>query len=154
VTIIEMEVLMSVQENKAVIERLLDAWNSADFDAMEDAFAPEYVNHNPPPMPGFGGDRDGQLKAMRYFRQAFPDARAELVNLLAEDDKVVVHDRIRGTHQGEFIGVPPTGREATAEFIHIFRVADGRIVERWGILDAMGLMRQLGAVPTPETANV
>ncbi len=145
---------MSAQDNRRVVEGLLDAWNRSDWDAIQGMVAPDFVNHNPPPIPGVGPDREGLFTAMRHLRQAFPDGRAETVNLVAEGDKVVVHDKVRGTHQGDFVGVSPTGREVTAEFIHIFRLADGRIAERWGILDAMGLMQQLGAVPAPETASV
>jgi predicted ester cyclase len=67
---------------------------------------------------------------------------------------VVVHDRVRGTHPREFMEIPATAHEATTEFIHIVRVADGRIAERWGLIDAMGLMQQLGALPgrQPTTA--
>ena len=144
---------MSTQDNKAIAERLLDAWNRSDWSTVEDLFAPDYVNHNPPPVPGISGDRDGQMQVMQYFRQAFPDGRAETLNLLAEGDKVVVHDRIRGTHQAEFMGVPATGREVTIDFIHIFRIAGGRIAERWGLVDAMGLMQQLGAVPAQQPAG-
>ena len=145
---------MSAQDNKAVAERLLEAWNNSDYDAIEKMVASDFVNHNPPPIPGAGADRDGMLTAMRYLRQALPNGRAETVNIVAEDDKIVLHDVIRGTHEGDFLGVSPTGRQVSFEFIHIFRLADGRIVERWGIADAMGLMQQLGAVPAPETATV
>ncbi len=145
---------MSAQDNKAVVERLLNAWNDSDFQVIEEELvASDFVNHNPPPVPGIGHDRDGMLAAMRYMRQAFPDGRAASVNLVAEDDKVVVQDVVRGTHQGEFMGVSATGRQVSFEFIHIFRLAEGRIVERWGLVDAMGLMMQLGAIPTPQAAE-
>jgi predicted ester cyclase len=145
---------LSAQDNKAVVARLLTAWNDSDFHVIEEELvASHFVNHNPPPVPGIGRDRDGMLAAMRYMRQAFPDGRAESVNLVAEDDKVVVQDVVRGTHQGEFMGVSATGRQVSFEFIHIFRLADGRIVERWGLVDAMGLMMQLGAIPTPQAAE-
>ncbi len=145
---------MSAQDNKAAVEEMLDAWNRSDFDSIEGMLSPDFVNNNPPPVPGLGRDRAGMLATMRYVRQGFPDARAEILNVVAEGDKVVVHDRVRGTHEGEFFGVPPTGRQAVWEFIHIFRLADGRIAERWGVVDVMGLMQQLGAVPTPGTADV
>jgi steroid delta-isomerase-like uncharacterized protein len=145
---------MLAQDNKAVVEEMLDAWNRSDFDAIEGILSSDFVNNNPPPMPGLGRDRAGMLATMRYLRQGFPDAQAEVLNVLAEGDKVVIHDRVTGTHEAEFFGVPPTGRQATWEFIHIFRIADGRIAERWGIVDVMGLMQQLGAVPTPQTADV
>lgn len=145
---------MSTQDDKAVVERLLDAWNDSDFGTIEgELVAPDFVNHNPPPMPGVGPDRDGLLTAMRYMRQAFPDGRAELINLIAEDGKVVAHDIVRGTHQGDFMGTAPTGRSVGFEFVHIFRVADGRIVERWGLIDVMGLMTQIGAGPVPAGAS-
>jgi steroid delta-isomerase-like uncharacterized protein len=144
---------MSAQDNKAVVERLLNAWNDSDFQVIEEELvASDFVNHNPPPVPGIGRDRDGMLAAMRYMRQAFPDGRAESVNLVAEDDRVVVQDVVRGTHQGEFMGVSATGRQVSFEFVHIFRLAEGRIVERWGLVDAMGLMMQLGAIATPQAA--
>lgn len=137
---------MSVQDdNKALVERLLDAWNRSDFATIEGEIVdPGFVNHNPPPFPGVGADRAGLLTAMRTLRQGFPDGRAEPVQVLAQDDKVVMHDVVRGTHEADFMGIAPTGRTVAVEFIHIFRVADGRIVERWGVIDAMGLMQQLG----------
>ncbi len=145
---------MSAQDNKAVVERLLSAWNDSDFQVIEEELvASDFVNHNPPPVPGIGHDRDGMLAAMRYMRQAFSDGRAASVNRVAEDDKVVVQDVVRGTHQGEFMGVSGTGRQVSFEFIHIFRLAEGRIVERWGLVDAMGLMMQLGAIPAPQAAE-
>jgi predicted ester cyclase len=144
---------MAAQDNKAVGERLMDAWNRSDFAEVEQIVSPDFVNYNPPPIPGAGADRDGLLTAMRYLRQALPDGRGEIVNLLAEGDKIVVHDIIRGTHEGDFMGVSPTGRRVSFEFIHIFRLADGRIVERWGLADAMGLMQQMGAIPTPQTVE-
>jgi steroid delta-isomerase-like uncharacterized protein len=143
---------MSAQDNKAIVEGMFDAWNRGDFDSIEGILSSDFVNHNPTPMLGIGRDRAGILAAMRYIRQGFPDAQAEVLNVVAEGDKVVIHDRVTGTHEAEFFGVPATGRQATWEFIYIFRIADGRIAERWGILDVTGLMQQLGAVPTPPTA--
>ena len=144
---------MSTEDNKALAERLIEAWNARDFETAETLFAPDYVNNNPPPMPGIGGDRAGQVAAMKYLADAFPNARAETNNVIAEGDMVVLHDTIRGAHEGEFLGTPPTGRDVTFEFIHIFRVADGKIVERWGLIDAMSLLGQLGALPEQAPAT-
>ena len=136
------------------MERLLDAWNRSDFQVVEDDLvASDFVNHNPPPLPGVGQDRDGMLTAMRYMRGAFPDARAETVNVIAEDDKVVIHVVVNGRHQGDFMGVAPTGRDVSYEVVHIFRLSEGRIVERWGVVDAMGVLTQLGAIPMPQAAH-
>ena len=143
---------MSTDENKAVAERLLQAFNDRDFDAAEQLLSPDFVNHNPPPFPGFTEDRDSMLRAMRGAAAGFPDARATVLNVVAEGDLVVLHDSIRGRHDGEFMGMPPTGNEAEWEFIHIFRVADGKIVERWGLIDALGLLLQLGVMSSPYQA--
>jgi steroid delta-isomerase-like uncharacterized protein len=143
---------MSTGENKAVAERLINAFNERNFDQVEEIFSPDYVNHNPPPFPGLGGDRESQVRAIRGMAEGIPDARAKIHHLVAEGDTVVVHDLVRGTHQGELAGVPPTGREVTAEFIHIFRIREGRIVERWGLINTLELMQQLGAIPQPAQA--
>jgi predicted ester cyclase len=124
--------------NKAVVERLLTAFSAGDFRAVEEVLAPDFVNHGLPPVPDASGDRAGVLAAMRYLRTAFPNARAE-------GDRVGVHDQLVGTHRGEFRGVAPTSREIRVDFIHVFRVADGRIAERWGVVDTAELMRQLTA---------
>jgi predicted ester cyclase len=140
---------MSATDNKAVAEDLLDAFNARDFDRARGIFADDYVNHNPPPFPGADAGRDGNLLAMRTLVEAFPDAQATTDHLLAEGDLVVVHDTVRGTHEGDLMGVSPTGKQVEVEFIHVFRIAGGRIAERWGLIDAMGLMQQIGALPAP-----
>lgn len=139
-------------EGKAVGEQLLEAWNDRDFDLAETLVSPDFINHNPPPIPGVGPDRDGLLTAMRYIAEAFPTGQADIINLIAEGDKVVVHDVVRGTHEGDFLGTPATGRDVEFEFVHIFRVEDGKIVERWGMADAMTLLGQIGALPQPGTS--
>lgn len=144
---------MSASENKAVAERLLETFNSGDYDQMREIFAPDFVNHNPPPFPGATADVDGLIRTIQMFRGAFPDAHGEVVRTVVEGDIVVLHDVVRGTHEGEFMGVPATDKDVEVEFVHIFRVADGRIAERWGLVDAMGLMMQLGAMPEPAGAG-
>ena len=136
---------MPADDNARVVERLLTAFTEGDLDTAEEVLAPEFVNHDPPGLPGVGGDRAGVLTAIRYLHSAFADARAEPVTILAEGDKVAVHDRLRGTHRGDFLGIAATGRDVSVDFIHIFRVADGRIVERWGVADTSTLLQQLGA---------
>ena len=134
---------MSDSEAKAAVERLLDAFSSGDFEGVEGSFAPEFVNHGLPPVPGARADRAGVVEAMRYLRTAFPDARAEPVSIVAEGDRVGVHDQLVGTHRGEYRGVAPTGREIRVDFVHVFRVAEGLIAERWGVVDTAELMRQI-----------
>jgi steroid delta-isomerase-like uncharacterized protein len=136
---------VSAAENKHLVEGFLNAFSRGDLDAVEEALAPDFVNHDAPEFPGVGGDRAGVLAAIGYLKMAFPDARADLVSVVAEGDKVGVHDQLVGTHESEFLGVAPTGREVRVDFVHVFRVADGRIVERWGVSDSATLLKQLGA---------
>ncbi|MDQ3672061.1 MAG: ester cyclase [Actinomycetota bacterium] len=74
---------MSAQDNKAVVEGMLDAWNRSDFEAIENILSADFVNNNPPPIPGIGRDRSGMLGVMRYLRQGFPDSQAEVLNVIA-----------------------------------------------------------------------
>jgi steroid delta-isomerase-like uncharacterized protein len=80
------------------------------------------------------------------FRNAFPDFRAVIHDLIAEDDKVVTRKTFDGTHEGELLGIPPTGKEVTIELIDILRVADGKITDHWSVVDQLGLMQQLGVI--------
>ena len=84
------------------------------------------------------------------LRSGFPDFQATMEDLLAEGDKVALRFTFRGTHQGEFLGIAPTGKQVTMVGIDIFRIADGRIVELWGQEeDVLGMMQQIGAIPSP-----
>jgi steroid delta-isomerase-like uncharacterized protein len=78
------------------------------------------------------------------LRAAFPDLRVEINDLIAEGDKVVARNTVTGTHRGEFMGIPPTGRRVAYDEIFVVRFADGRIAETWGVVDLASLMRQLG----------
>jgi steroid delta-isomerase-like uncharacterized protein len=139
---------MSTEENKALERRLIEAVNQgqeAAMAAMEELFAPDYVYHGP----GVFGDMDlAALKEMTpAFYAAFPDQHLAVEDLIAEGDKVVGRYTFRGTHQGEFMGVPATGKVVTWTGIYISRIAGGKFVEDWESFDALGLMQQLGAIP-------
>jgi predicted ester cyclase len=103
------------------------------------------VNHDP--FPGFAPDREGFRRIGQVFRQGFPDWHSRLEALIAEGDLVTERFTARGTHQGEILGVAPTGRQVTLAGINIFRVQDGKLVARWGRTDDLGLLQQLGIVP-------
>jgi steroid delta-isomerase-like uncharacterized protein len=83
------------------------------------------------------------------LRKAFPDFKATIKHLMAEDDKVVLHMTWTGTHKGEFMGIPPTGQSIAINVIDIIRIAEGQFVEHWGVMDQMAMMQQLGALPAP-----
>jgi predicted ester cyclase len=82
------------------------------------------------------------------FRAAFPDLRCDVEDTLAEGDKVVIRSTMRGTHQGEFMGIPPTDKQFTASVIDIIRFDNGQAVEHWGNSDDLGMMQQLGVIPS------
>jgi predicted ester cyclase len=83
------------------------------------------------------------------FASAFPDFRYQVEDVIAEADKVAVRDVFRGTHQGDFMGVPATGNRVTMEAIHTYRFSEGKLAEHWVARDDLGMMRQLGVVPAP-----
>jgi predicted ester cyclase len=139
---------MSVEEeNKAAYRRFVSEINRGNIDQVDEFFAPDYVEHSAPPGAPPGVETIKMV--FRMFRNAFPDVEFTIVDLVAEGDKLATFVRGHGTHEGEFMGVSPTGTEATWNAFGINRYADGKIAEHWGVPDLMGLMQQLGAVPAP-----
>ena len=137
---------MSAEENKATVCRLVEeGWNKGDVDAIVAASAPSFTTHSPASgaAPNLEGLRQG---AAMYFR-AFPDLHFTIEDQIAECDKVVTRWSSTGTHQGEFLGMPPTGKSVTCTGINITRFENGMIVEEWQNLDLLGVLQQLGALP-------
>ena len=130
-------------QNKAIVSDFIDAlFTRGDLGAADAFLAEDFINHDPP----FGGsaDREGLRAAAAMFRSAFPDWHSDLGLLIGEGDLVVEQFTASGTQRGEIMGVPASGRAVTLSGIQIFRVRDGRITERWGRLDDLGLLTQLG----------
>ena len=140
--------VMNNDANKTVVTEFIDGlFSRGDLGAVETYLAEDFVNHDPPL--GTTADRDGMRSAAALFRAAFPDWHSDLHLLIAEGDLVAEYFTARGTHDGEIMGVGATGREVRLRGINIFRVRDGRITERWGRLDDLGFLQQLGVLPTP-----
>jgi steroid delta-isomerase-like uncharacterized protein len=138
---------MSTAQNKALANRMVEEFfNQRDLTVADDILAADMVEHEELP-PGMPVGREGTKAMFTMMYTAFPDFQATVENLIAEDDRVVVHMLWTGTHQGEFMGIPPTGRRMSINVIDILRVADGKFVEHWGVSDMMGLMQQLGVSP-------
>ena len=136
--------------HKALVAEFIDAlFTNGDLGAVDRCLAPDFVNHDP--FPGFAADREGLRQTAQLFRQGFPDWHSQLEALIAEDDLVTERFTARGTHRGELLGVSPTGHEVTLAGINIFRVQDGKLVERWGRTDDLGFLQQLGIVPAMST---
>ena len=136
------------EANKALMRRELEeVWNKHNPDAIDEIYAPDFVNHNAPP--GMPNDREGFQAFVGINLGAFPDVKVTSDSLVAEGDKVVSRWTGTGTHTGELMGIPATGKRIKMTGITIARVAAGKIAELWIESDQMGLMQQLGVVPAP-----
>ncbi len=140
------------EENKAVVRRFIEeVWNSGNLDAIDELIAENHVDHDPAQAGGPGG-RQGVRAFIEMYRSAYPDTHLELGELIAEGDLVAGTWTATGTHQGELMGIAPTGRSVSVTGIGIDRVSGGQIVESWANYDALGMLAQLGAIPAPASA--
>ena len=139
----------NTQRNKANLQQLYDrVMNSHDVDAADELITPDRPDHDRTFPPEFTRDREGFKKLFRMFIAAFPDLRFTTDFIVAEGDKVVAFSSVQGTHRGEFMGIPPTGKSFTANNADTCRFTrEGLICEHWGVFDVAGLMRQLGVGP-------
>jgi steroid delta-isomerase-like uncharacterized protein len=137
---------MSTEENKAAFRRYIEALNKQDLAVALESCAPDYVWHGARRY-GVSPDLAGLKQLLTAAMTAFPDAHHVVEDLIAEGDKVVARVTTRGTHRGEIMGIPPTGKRVSWTWIEIDRIADDRIVECWDNSDDLGLMQQLGAIP-------
>src|SRR5918997_6698771 len=134
------------EENKAVARRAFeDHFNTGNLDLGEEIFTPDYVNHDPS-LPDFGSGPEAANQAVRLYRDAFPDARITVEDQVAEGDKVATRWSARGTHEGELMGVAPTGNRVEITGITISRIEGGKIEEDWINYDALGMLQQIGAI--------
>jgi predicted ester cyclase len=139
---------VSVQDNKAIVTRVSEqAVGGGDLSVMDELVAEDFLDHSA--LPGTPPGREAAKTFVRIFHAGFPDLSLTNEDIIGEGDKVVHRYVLRGTHQGEFMGIPPTGNRIEVHGIDELRVAGGKIVERWGQVDQLGLMQQLGVVPTP-----
>lgn len=134
-------------EHKATIRQYAEeVWNQGNLAVIDTYIAPDYLRHDPGvPMEIRGPEGIKQLAMM--YRSAFPDIHFTAEDLVAEGDRVVARWTVHGTHQGELMGIPPTGRQVTVTAIEIFRLANGKIAEQWVAVDNLGLLQQIGAIP-------
>lgn len=131
------------EQNKTLVLRLYEeVFNARNLAIIDEIVSPNFIDHNP--EPGFPPDRDGIKQVIIGFRDFFPDNQLTVEDWVVEGDKVVTRVIFRGTHQGEFLGIPPTGKQVMMTGFDIHRIKDGKIVERWGLFDTLMLMQQLG----------
>ena len=136
-----------IEVNKAIVIRLYEELDRNNFDIYSELTTPDYLGHFPgstQPM-----NREERKQFSRMFYKAFPDGQHTVDDLIAEGDKVAARLTARGTHQGEFQGVSPTGKPIAFTGMRVFRFINGKIAEEWANLDMLGLLQQIGVVFTP-----
>jgi steroid delta-isomerase-like uncharacterized protein len=140
---------MSNEQNKQIARQMVEEiFNKGDMSAVDKFLAPDFIEREVLP-PGVPGGREGVKALTSMFRGAFPDFKATVDDIICEGDKMVIRQTWSGTQKGEFMGIPPSGKKVSIEVIDIVRMVDGKFVEHWGLLDNMGLMQQIGAIPAP-----
>ncbi len=131
-------------KNVERLERLLlEGFGQGDMSVLDEVVAEDLIEH----QQGMPQGREGLKNVIRTLRQSFPDLSYEVVQMVADEDKVWGHFRSQGTNEGPFMGQPPTGKAMQINVIDIARFEDGKIVEHWGVPDQLGLLLQLGLFP-------
>ena len=137
----------SPESANAIARRFTEElWDRGDLSVADDLLSPDFVDHDP--VSGQGPGRDGYKEMVGVFRTAFPDLRVRNEDVIvgAEGDKVVLRWSAHGRNTGEFLNMPATGRGVRLKGVDILRLRDGKIIERWGEFDALGMLNQLGVI--------
>jgi steroid delta-isomerase-like uncharacterized protein len=142
---------MATEENKALLRRFIELWNTGNVAAADEFVSADLVDHSLPPglPPGLAGFK----LLVGGFRAAFPDLRITIDHLMAQGDKAAARVTFCGTQRGEFQGIPATGKSFTMGAIGILRFKEGEVVEHWATLDLLGLLTQLGVAPAQHTLS-
>jgi steroid delta-isomerase-like uncharacterized protein len=138
---------MSTEQNKAIVRQFEALFNEKRVDLADGFVARDYIDHGalPSQAPGL----DGAKQKWAMFIAAMPDLHVPIEDMVAEGNKVVVRWTAEGTHRGELLGIPPTGKRLRFSGISIYHLADGKVVEVWEQFDRLSLMQQLGVAPPP-----
>lgn len=140
---------MSLEKNKELARKLVEeVLNQRKINMVDNLLIPDFIEHEELP-PGIPAGREAPKVLFTMLHNAFPDFKATIEHLIAEEDKVILHMKWTGTHQGEFMGVAPTGKSISINVIDIIAIDDGRFTEHWGVMDRMTMMQQLGVIPAP-----
>lgn len=140
-----------IERNKELARRYYaELWEQGRLDLAEELVAPNHIDHNPP-IAGHGHGREDVVHHISVFREAFPDLQMSIDELVAEGDRVVERVTMRGTHLGPFLGIAPTGKYVEVTGVNVCRIENGKVAERWGMTDGMGMLNQLGLMPEMNT---
>lgn len=142
---------MATEENKTRLRRgIEEGINQRKLDVFDELLAPNYVNYNlPAPAPG----PEGYKQVIAMFCMAFPDMHITIEDAFGEGDTVGTRGYMTGTHQGEFMGISATNKPIKVAYLDLWRAENGKFVENWVQMDMLGLMQQMGVVPTPGQAR-
>jgi steroid delta-isomerase-like uncharacterized protein len=136
------------ETNKAISRRAIEeCFNQGNLAAVDEVFSADFVDNAAPP--GLPAGPEGFKQLVTMYRTAFPDVQINIEDIVAEGDRVALRWTAKGTHLGELMGIPATGKPVTVTGIDIDRIAGGKIAEHWGAFDQLGMMQQIGVVPTP-----
>ncbi|MDH5689938.1 MAG: ester cyclase [Candidatus Bathyarchaeota archaeon] len=135
---------MSLEENKAIVRRFIEAYNNRNLDVFDDLLAPDYFDHTSKVGP------EGLKQLMNMAFKAFPDFHETIEDIIAEGEKVWVRITFTGTHTGEWMGIPPTGKKVTTEMVDIFRIIDGKLVEYRDVNNNLDFLKKLGIIEYTE----
>ena len=134
---------MSAEENKAIVRRWFEEfWSRGNLDVADEILAADYIGHGNPP-----NRIENEKQLTTTLRTAFSEGQVTIEDQIVHEDKVVTRWTSRGVHTGEFMGIAPTGKQVLGMGILIQRLAGGKIVEAWGVVDTLGVLQQLGAMP-------
>ena len=140
-------------QNATLLRRAVEEiWNRGDYAAIDELIAVDYLGHASTPGDETHG-REGYTRFYTSLREAFPDIAFAIEDQIVDGDRVVTRWTAHATHTGEFLGIPPTGRQGSVTGITIDRIANGMIVECWTNADELGLLHQLGVVPAPRQSG-
>ena len=135
----------SPEENKALVRRFYEQIDKGNIGILDELVAEDYIDHNPPPVPGLAPGREGVKQAFRMFQRATPGYH-HIEDQIAEGDKVVTRLTSYGKHEGDLPGAPKTGNEMKVTSITIHRIANGKLIEKWAEKDTMALLQQIGVL--------
>jgi steroid delta-isomerase-like uncharacterized protein len=137
---------MSTEQNKDLVRRFYEeVFTKGNIAKADEFIAADFVDNSP--MPGQAPGAEGAKQTLAMYLSAFSNMQATIHDMIAEGDKVVTRYTAGATHTGELMGIPATGKQITMTGIEIFRVAGGKLVERWESFDQLGMMQQLGVIP-------
>ena len=133
------------EDAKTLLRRFYDEVGAGNLGVIDELVADNFIEHEA--FPGLEPNKEGLKKFFSMLHSAFPDLRMEVHEMLADDDLASARVTATGTHEGEFMGLQPGGRRIDVQIFDMLRISDGQVTEHWGVVDAMTMMRQLGAIP-------